>query len=200
MKGEMRKLFLVFNTFIFVHRFWHCTHPQDNQAFLPFLPTYGCNESWSFSDNMIFQIIVSVKKGTTKKFGGQRFFKNFHWFWNKIHRTLETIKLLHDSRELNVCCRLMHDRILDWFFLQREQLKATVYWDILELNVSSQIDYVESELGLLFFINTTLCFTALQQLHRQNLRLWFKNTMIGRNEPTAWPSKSQDITLQNCIL
>lgn len=145
------------------------------------------------------------KKGTTKSlevrnFFGQTFFLNIHWFWNQIHGTLETIERLHKSLELNVCCRLMHNRILDWFCLQKEQLKATVYWDILELNFSSQMDYVESELGLLFFRNTTLCFTALQQLHRRYLRLWFKNTMIGKAEPTARPPKSLDVTLQNCIL
>lgn len=134
------------------------------------------------TNHEVFQTIwyfksLDLSKKVQLKIWRSEIFLNIHWFWNQIHRTLKTIKRLHDSRKLNVCCWLMHDRILDWFFLQKEQLKATVYWDILELNVSSQMDYVESELGLFFISNTILCFTALQQLHCRNLRLWFKNTM-----------------------
>lgn len=127
MRGEMQKLFLVFNTFLFVQHFWHCTHPHDNQAFLTILTRY-----MDVTNHEVFQTIwyfksLDLSKKVQLTIWRSEIFLNIHWFWNQIHRTLKTIKRLHDSRKLNVCCGLMHDRILDWFFLQKEQLKVTVY-------------------------------------------------------------------------
>lgn len=120
------------------------------------------------TNHEVFQTIwyfksLDLSKKVQLKFGGQKFIYNVHWFWNQINRPLETIKRPHDSRELNACCGLIHDRILDWFFLQKEQLKATVYWDILELNVNSKTDYVESELGLFFISNTILYYILVEE-------------------------------------
>lgn len=61
------------------------------KIFLPFLPTYGWNESWSFSDNMIFQIIVSVKKGTTKNLEVRDFFKTFIGFETRFIEPLKPL-------------------------------------------------------------------------------------------------------------
>jgi hypothetical protein len=52
---------------------------------------------------------------------------------------------VRDSPNLNVCCGLLHDRVVGPFFLWKELLLRDTYLDLLEQFVFLQVDDIERE-------------------------------------------------------
>jgi hypothetical protein len=97
---------------------------------------------------------------------------------------------IRDSPKINVCCGLMHDRMIGPFFFVENTVSANVYLDML---TNYAIPQLQDRLPNVIFQQDGVPPHWVIDV-RETVDAVFPNRWIGRDGPIPWPPRSPDIT------
>ncbi|KFM61029.1 hypothetical protein X975_23527, partial [Stegodyphus mimosarum] len=101
-----------------------------------------------------------------------------------------------DSPKVNVCCGLMHDRVIGPFVFTEKTVSSAVYLDMLENFVFPQLEELQPNA----FLQQDGAPPHWGTIVRSSLNDHFTGRLVGRGGPIPWPPRSPDITPLNFFL